>query len=243
MFSIKVKNTVPLQLRKFAVLANKTIGAAILEEARFLAQRLLKLTPPKNAKEGKNRVENDIGKVYLSSSWFLEKFSFKNQTFGDRVKDIIRRKDQTALQDAFEKSPKLSRLHIEPFKDSIIKKFRTKGRVSDNVTPSSFPVSDEKGRKDYQKKKQSNVGLVKSGWANCLKALGGAVSGWLRKDGTGHIIDRTSDKTNPRVSLVNSVRYAAQLDRDKGISQAAMAGRARDLERKTQGMLDRIKKG
>lgn len=237
MFKISIDDTrAETKLRTFALLSGKKINEAVKEEAKLTAKRLMDLTPPKTASQGKKRVSIDIGKVYLASKWFTEVFNFTAVKFGEKIKELIRRKQESTLTKIFSKSAKLSQIHIEGFKKNIIQRFRKNGRVPKNVKPLSFPLNSEQARKAYEDKKKRLVGYVKSGWANCYKALGGTVSGWLNHSGTGHIVLKDDS-----VTLVNTVSYAAELDARKKIVATAISGRKRDLAKKIDRLMKDIK--
>ena len=239
MFKISVDDSkAETKLRSYAALAKKNIKVAVKEEAKLTAKRLMDLTPPKTASQGKKRVSIDIGKVYLQAKFFLEVFNFTFVKFGEKIKELIRRKEESTLTQIFSRSAKLVQIHIEPFKDSIIKRFRGKdGRVPKNVKPLSLPLNSESSRKAYEDKKKKLVGLVKSGWANCFKALGGTVSSWLGHSGTGRAIINEDS-----VTLINSVSYAEDIDRKKRIVATAISGRKRDLAKKIDRLLKDSKK-
>lgn len=232
-------NSIPAKnlLREYAKLAQQDIETAVKDEGRFLAQRLVALTPPKTAAQGKKRVSIDTAKVYLAAQWFSEIFNFTSQSFGDRVKELITSKDGGILSRIFQNTDKLKKIIIEPFNKSIIRRFRKHGRVSKNVTPHSLPLNDSAKRKQYEDAQKKKVGLVKSGWASALRDLGGSAPGWLNRSGTGKaIISPPGEKVS--VTLVNNVSYAADLER-KGIVRTAVAGRQKDLAGKIKSLLSR----
>jgi hypothetical protein len=238
MFKISVDDSkAETKLRSYAALAKKNINVAVREEAKLTAKRLMDLTPPKSKSQGAKRVSIDIGKVYLQGKFFLEVFNFTFVKFGEKVKELIRQKDASTLTKIFSRSAKLVQIHIEPFKDSIIKRFRKDGRVPKNVKPLSLPLNAESARKAYEDKKKKLVGLVKSGWANCFKMLGGNLPSWLSHSGTGRAIIKEDS-----VMLVNSVSYADELDRKKKIVANAISGRKRDLAKKIDRLLKQSKK-
>jgi hypothetical protein len=228
MITVKVVSKVETKLRTYAALANKSIKTAVHEEAKLTSKRLMDLTPPKSKAQGAKRVMIDIGKVYLQAKFFLEVFNFTAVKFGEKVKEFIRKKDASGLTKVFSRSAKLVQIHIEPFKEAIIKRFRGKdGRVPKNVKPLSLPLNAESARKTYEEKKKKLIGYVKSGWANCFKALGGSVPSWLSHAGTGHVrIDQDS------VTLTNTVSYAAD----------PLQGRKRDLSKKIERLLKDARK-
>jgi hypothetical protein len=223
-------------LRRYSVIAGKAIKEAIKEEARIIAQRLTAITPPKTSGQGKKRIESDIRRVYLDSSWFLETFSFKNKKIDERIKEAVRDKNQNDIEQTFQKSEKLRRIHVESFDADNHKRLRKNGRIGKGIAPYSFPLNEQNKVKAYIKQKQKAVGTAKSGWASCVKALGGTVAGWLNKAGLGRVI--ISDAF---VILINSAKNISELDSRGKFSQTILSGRDRDLAKKTEVALKNVK--
>ena len=235
MLSINIDSArLNLKLKEFAKTAGKELSVAVKEEAALVAQSLVKLTPPGKASEGKTRVAIDLGRVYLASKWFLDVFQFRRQKLGDKVKEAVRRKDAGTLETIFERSGKLRRIEIEPFNASRHKQLRKNGRVPQNWHPGSFPLSNESQTKRYERTKQKNVGLAKSGWATALRALGKSVAGWLDKGDTGAVKDDLKHPTKPSITLINKVSYFASLDQRKKIVATALRGRLSALQKKIE---------
>lgn len=222
------------KLREYAKLANKAAADAVKEEATFVAERLVKLTPPKKASEGKKRVAIDIGKVYLASKWFLEIFNFRNKQLDDRVKEGVRKKDSGELNEIFKKSGKLKRIVLEPFGSSRHKRLRKHGRIAKNWHPGSYPLNQQPAVKKYERQKAKLVGMAKAGWAAGLQALGKSVAGWINRQGVGAIKNDLKNQKRPSVTLINKVPYMADLDGRKKIIVTVLKGRQKALEKKMQ---------
>lgn len=222
-------------LRRYAVISGKSIFDAVKEESKIVAQKLTAITPPKSAKQGKVRVKSDIERVYLKSQWFTETFSFKNEKLGEKVKQAVRKKAAEILNTLFDRSPKLNRIHIESFDESIHARFRKKGRVPKGVAPFSYPLTDQSKVTAYVKQKETRVGSVKSGWAYCVKVLGGSVAKWVDKGNNGTVIKEEKEST---VTLINNVPYASEF---MGSYKFVLGNRERDLAKKTDNALKRVK--
>lgn len=215
-------------VRKYAVAVGKDINDAVKEEARLICQRIMQFTPPKNLSQGRRRVQSDIERVYLQPGWFEDTYNFQDERLAGRVKKLVRVKDEVVLEKIFDNSPKLSRIHIEPFNPAIHRKFRRNGRVGKGVAPFSFPLQQQGEVKSYTTKKQKNVGLVKSGWAACLIKLGGSVAGWLSKRPNNGSVQYLEDG----ILLTNRVGIAAAVDGKGQFARKAIQGRQRDLKKK-----------
>jgi hypothetical protein len=217
-----------LNVRKYAVAAGKRVSDAIKEEAKLICQRVMQFTPPKTQAQGRKRVKSDLERVFLAPAWFETTFQFQTELLGDRVKKLVREKNETSIQAIFKNNPKLDRVKIEQFDVTKHKKFRRNGRVGKGVAPFSFPLQDQGKVKTYTTKKQSNVGIVKSGWAACLLQLGGSVAGWLSKrSSNGRAVVKEHE-----VILINQVGFAASVDGKGQFAKKAIAGRERDLLKK-----------
>jgi hypothetical protein len=215
-------------VRKYAVAVGKDIDDAVKEEAKLTCQRIMQFTPPKNQAQGRRRVKSDIERVYLTPSWFEDTYQFSSERLGERVKSLVRGKQDVALDAIFENSPKLRRIHIESFSAATHKKFRRNGRVGKGVAPFSFPLQQQSQVKSYSDKKQKNVGLVKSGWGACLVRLGGSVAGWLSKRSSNGSVEYQPDG----IVMTNKVGIASQVDGRGQFARKALIGRQRDLQKK-----------
>lgn len=228
------------KLQEYKKLTGKSTKEVLLEQVKLLAKRLMDLTFPFSSKQGKKRVAIDLGKVYLANSWFEEKFQFRNQKLGERVKNLVRSKDQSALEEVFEKSDRLSKIHIEAFDPRRAEKARKNGRVT-YPAPYSFPLAEQGRVKQLVRKKQANVGLAKSGWGYCLKLLGGRVPGWLSKT-VGAVIDKSGLPAKAFITITNKVGYFASLDSRAKIVSRAMTGRAQAMIKSAERSLKRAGK-
>lgn len=226
-------------IRKYAKVAGKSLDDALEEEAKLTAKRLMELTPPKNAKQGKNAVRTDINKLFLRSRWFLDVFNFRNTKLDEQVKKNVRAKNEDGLREIFSRSEKLSQIRIQEFDSGRHKRFRNKrtGRV--NVkTPNSFPLGDEGDLEKYTKAKEQKAGRAKGGWSTCLGKLGGKVPAWLRRFSDGSVTKRLGT-SNPSIEITNLVDYARNLDARMNIVSRALSGRQKDLAKKIQVLLDK----
>lgn len=224
-------------LRRYAVIAGKSIMDAVLEESRLIAQKLVTVTPPKTSGKGKKKIADDISRVYLSSTWFLETFAFSNKKLDDRVKEAVRANNESTLTPIFEHSPKLKRIHIEAYNVDTLARFRKNGTVPKGVAPYSYPLSEQGKIRSLIKQKQKASALVKSGWATCVKKLGGTVAGWLGKTDNGNVIINKEDSS---VTLINSVSYAANLDARGNFSRMVLNGRDRAMATKIDITLKKL---
>ncbi len=223
------------KLRKYAVASKQTIQESLKEEARLIAQKLASITPPKTKAQGKRRVTGDIDRVYLSPKWFKEVFVFRHQNFGDRVKENIENLEIDKLRRMFYPSPRLSKIHIEPFDTGIIKRFRHNGRVGRGVAPYSFPLLDEGEKKSYIDRKNKMVGYAKSGWGYCVNALGGSVADWMNKGANGKVMIMPD-----MVVIINQTKTIYELDAKGRFSQYVIRGRDKDLAKKISKTLEGV---
>lgn len=224
-------------IRRYAIIAGKSILDAVKEEAKLIAQGLVKFTPPKKSKAGKDKIKSDIERVYLNSSWFLEDFTFTNQKLGEKVKGLVRAGSETELDEIFQRSDKLRRIHIESLDESTLSRFRKNGKVPKGVAPYSYPLTEQKRLKSLIKEKQKNSALVKAAWAACVKILGGSAPAWLDKGNVGTVQINEKEKT---VTLINHVSYAASLDGRGKFSAFVLRGRDKALSKKIEIALSNV---
>lgn len=228
-------------MRYFAAKLNRGVGETVKEQSRLLAENLRKLTPPANAKQGKNRVEADIKKVYLANEWFEQKFAFRNIKLKERIVDLIQKKDSRELNLLFFRSVALSRLEVEQFNRQRHERGRdSRGRVKYRQ-PVSFPVSGQGDVAAYTKQRQKAVGLVKGGWGQAVADLGGKSPAWLRRS-TGGARDYSSYAGNPHVILFNRAPYAAALSQRMNIVSRALAGRAKAMTKSADKQIAEAKR-
>jgi hypothetical protein len=187
----------------------------------------MRLTYPKSASQGKKRVAIDIGKVYLQNEWFENIFKFTNQKLQDRIVKLVYAKNEADLFAIFLHSPKLSRIHIEPFDPNRHTRARVKGRVN-YAAPYSFPLASQSKVKQYVSQEKKNVGLAKSGWGSCYEQLGGKPPSWLSRP-VGKVEDKSDTPNTPYIRITNKVSYFESLNDKADIVSRAMAGRAKSM--------------
>lgn len=229
------------KIQRYQQLTGKGMSEVVTEQAKLLATRLTKLTYPGSASQGKKRVEIDVGRVFLRNSWFEDTFQFHNAKLGDKVKSAVRAKEADTLRVIFDKSPKLSRIHIESFQPSKHKAARRDGRVN-YPAPFSFPLTEQGRVKKYIAERKRAVGTARSGWAAAERALGGSSPGWLTKEGTGGVENNAGNPESPSITLINRVSYFATLDRKANILSRALDGRGRDMIKSAEHQLARAAK-
>jgi hypothetical protein len=229
------------KLQRFQELTGKSLGDVLREQAKLLAERLMRLTYPKSASQGKKRVAIDIGRVYLQNEWFENIFQFTNQSLQTRITNLVRGRQQADLEAIFRNSPKLVRIHIEPFDPGKHKAARRGGRVN-LPAPFSFPLQSQSKVRKYVSQEKKNVGLAKSGWGSCFQQLGGSPPSWLARP-AGFVDDRSDSPDNPYITLTNKISYFEAIDSKGNIVSRALAGRGQSMIAAAERALDRAAKG
>lgn len=225
-------------IQEYVKLTNLEISDVLRQQGKFLAERLMKLTYPFGASQGKKRVAIDIGKVFLANEWFEDKFQFRNQKLNERVQNLVRRKEQADLEVIFNNSSRLRQLHIEPFDAARHKAARKNGGRVSYKNPFSFPLTEQSKVKKYAAEEKKNVGMAKSGWGYCWQLLGGSPPGWLKR-AVGTVEDNSKAVDSPYIILTNNVSYFYDLDRKSDIVGRAMAGRQTDMIKSAKYALER----
>lgn len=225
-----------LALYKYKETTGKGWQEVVKDQARLLAKRLCDLTPPYSKSTALKAVAIDIGRVYLINSWFEEKFYFKNAKLGERIKTLIKSKNTTGLDEIFEHSSRLKKIHIEAFNPDKLKLARKNGRVN-YKHPYSYPMAEQGGIKRLIAEKQRNIATAKSGWGVLYKQLGGNPAAWYSKP-VGILVDASYKPDNPFIILKNDVSYFKKLNDKLNITSKALLGRTEDIRKRCFKLLD-----
>jgi hypothetical protein len=229
MFNVRISTAqFTAKLAEYVKTTGKGLAVAVKEQAGLLAQALTKNTYPKSASEGKRRVEIDVKRVFLSSHWWENVFKFRQVKLGERVKQLVRARDEGDVGAVFGKSPKLSKIRIERFDPRQHEKLRRKGRVL-VPDPRSYPLKEQTKIRQYIRSKGKQVGIAKAGWAGGAARLGKPQPAWLNRSGKGDAVDKTANANNPTVILANRVGYFRDLDAKANIISRSLAGRAKAM--------------
>lgn len=208
-------------------------------QARLLAQRCQKLTPPDNQSQGYVTVTSDITRIYFPQS--------PNTYRTKSLNKIIRNDDRVAWNAAAEKfgtSHGLRGTTAIGFSPTLHRENRTRvGRVRrakyGNIGFVTLGPEAVKVR-NYIKEVKKRVGWAKGGWnagAMLVGAGGKPPPQWVTRHGTsgGYIIDDTAGP-DPSITIGNRTSWAKNSSSNaERVIRMAIAGRIRDMENYAEG--------
>lgn len=196
------------------------------DEGRLTGQLLMRITPPKTQKQGRERIAKDMGRSY---SLFLG-VKTTAEIRDPSIRQAAETGDYAALRNIADDIPIASLYTPERFSAPTHDASRNRqGRVQ---RPQRRSTADYAARKADLAKRQRDVGIAKSGWAVAVLRLGGRAAGWITRHGSrfGRLIDRR-DAPNPSITLENTSPWANRGEADRAV-QFAMNSRARSITSK-----------
>lgn len=211
------------QLRELRKAAHAMGKDLLTPQMRLLLEHIIKLTPPKNAAQGRAATTRDIHRA-------VKPFSI-HQYRDKRLESIIQKRDYTAFNRYFANIRGYS-----PMKNATADKWTpelhsrardNRGRVQSDKRRFVIGRSDLAEFRRYLKKKVANVGLGASGWLAALHLLGGRESGFVERHGTsgGAYRDNRAHPTMPSVAAINRTPWARRRDEGGRIIANALRGR------------------
>lgn len=219
-------------IARFAKATGKTMKQALREQARLLALRLIRFTPPDGQPQGKARVEKDIRKVFVGFTAPIRRHRVK----GEEVAQVWARKDGTVYgveMNLFRPDATFAemRAHHERYRGSNGTVTKAGGYQERQVGRWRFinrMVVPESTLADFIERKQANVGMAKGGWAAALEGLGGQASKWVAKwKRAGRFRDRLDDQGY--LLFDNRSPWGTNGARSARVVHNALASRARDM--------------
>lgn len=200
----------------------------ILEEARLLAQQIVKLTPPQSLAQGRGAVARD----FYRAVGVLDKNSFgkAKQEVREPMRELIRRKDNETLQTA---------LNEMDNRGWVVKRFDPTDHTSrrnryGRVAKKSFIMTtDGPAARKHLRRMQGAVGWAKGAWVAIIRACGGSVPSWYgrHESASGYAIVNPGE--NP---FVRAIARNIKIPGYQRMVDAALATR----ERITQRKIDRL---
>lgn len=202
-------------------------------QARLLAERCQRFTPPQNVGQGKAAVARDLTVIFKP----LDASTFKNAS----LKKIIRTDNRPAWDKAaanFRGSHNLQNTKAIGFSVAWHRQNRIsrgRGRRSKNGNLGVVTLGPEAREvRRYMRDKKEMVGWARAGWNAGIIGFGGIVAAkWVSKHGLGQgdFVNGTSSP-EPFVSVTNSTSWAKYGSEGEGnrILRNAISARARDME-------------
>lgn len=203
-------------LTEYAAASEEDAHTSMRHQARLLAMRLVRLTPPSKMGQGKKRVARDIRRAMRP----LRPIDFDNKS----ISNLIRKRDYDALRVIFERSgsnikemgPFDASKHIDAQKDGSVRR------------ATGYATADVKELNAYIRRKQGNVGKAKGGWAAGVMKFNGRVASWISKHvGEGSVTDNIA--TDGTITLRNHSAWASNHSKRDAVINTALSERARDI--------------
>lgn len=210
-------------LKEYATLREVEIPKAVLINGRLLAKELARRTQPFGTKNeaGKQRVENDIGKV-IKDDAHLSKMIDKveSDTIKQKLRSLLTRKNYRAIKEIFQNIGFLNKYDDM----EIVSSFRAHHQNARNArtgrTKSPGTLLIRNGNlESYIEETASRVGISKAGWAVAADALPPTVANrrssydfpsWVKANmekASGSAEDNTGNIAEPSVKLTNSTPW------------------------------------
>lgn len=209
------------------------------KQGQLLAEHCMKLTPPRNLKQGENAVARDISRVVVKREQGYLESVYNISGTETNVRQYLRnKKGQTYLVDIDEidlTGGKIAGWH-KARRDSRGRVLRATSKSNDKTIgrwrADNVLWAPAGEVESYIKLKQAVVGFAKAGWLKGYLALGGKrVSEWVARHGQnkGQFIDGRS-APNPSVTVRNVTAWGAKNDEAERITANAIAARARAMK-------------
>lgn len=208
--------------------ARVTPAQVIKEEARLVTENIIRLTPPKTNAQGRAAVKKDFSKaVGILDS---DSFGRAKQDIRERMRALIKRKDNVAIQEAMRKMDGRPWI-VKPFFPSD---HTTRRNKRGRVTQKSFVSTTDAGKaKKYLRELLGRVGWAKGAWVAALIATGGRAPNWYGRHASASGYALANFGENPSVSA--TARNIKIPNYQRMVSAAV-----RTRERITQRKIDRL---
>lgn len=162
-------------LVRYKIACGKSFQFVIKQQARLVAEKVLKFTPPAKQSVGNANIASDIGKVFadLGNTKWNDKSLNKMWRAGnfEGVKKALSNSANKDDMPIF----KYDKILKQPVKNIHKSAIGSRGRVPKNWQ-TRFAVGGKGELKKYIRQVQKNVGIARSGWLASLSKLGGQSS-------------------------------------------------------------------
>lgn len=209
------------ELVALAVAMGKDVSEVVEQQARLLVEELISVTPPfgslggreaigRQRKIGEAAVDRDLTHLF-SPLEDLDMYRSEGRV-GKRLRLLVRRGDFAALSSMMQYlrvgSPSMAEILPSSLADVHRAARDNRGHVRQNPRRNWVRRTDFAR---YKKSKKSRVLTLKAGWGAAARSLGAKFPAMLAKreiPGTGDVVNKTSDKTDPYVLMTNRANYA-----------------------------------
>ena len=218
--------------------AGQTGDAATLikDESRRLVKQAIKFTPPKTLAQGRNRIALDMGKLFSGLKPGMIRALQRARGHSSNEAWITTR-DGKKLRVRFEA--------IDPAGHGMAKfhrahrdrrgRARTAKRASKTVWNAGYIVS-ERALKQFTRRQQAKVGLMRGAWLPAYHQLGGRGSSWFERHAASGLGHGTSNLTGtkPTVTIQNG---APGIARFRSTFRRVLAARGEAISKRVRLIL------
>lgn len=212
-------------LNTFVHEMNANAVLLLKEEMRLLLRDVIRFTPPKNLRQGKQAVESDIQKAV----GLLDQNSFGRAREEIRLpmRELIRRKDNETLQQA---------LRDMDGRNWIVKSFDKQDHISrrnryGRVRRKSFVMTTDRiAYNKYVREVQRRVGLARAGWLRAAEGVGLKLPSWVRRH-AGYAKGGYSEPSPNRLEIVSRNGSVKIPNYQQRIVQVALNARRISIEK------------
>lgn len=216
-------------LRTFSKQYGVSMREVMVDQFRLIVNQLVRMTPPKNLKQGRQSIERDLNKAFvpLDEAKALE---FMEKNFKDRVPGHVF--DSEGDMASFHAARRGGRGKVR--KSGVIARF---GDLK--IYDKRYVRSRDFRR--YLREVNRRVGILKSGWMAAVNKFGGKAPNFVSRHGAGHgtAADRMDRNGNGYLEAVNKVPY---IGRHRTLLSSAVKGRERAVTQHFDRELKRLAK-
>src|SRR5579884_778173 len=223
-------------LIKWMATFGKNARESIKVQGRFLGERLIAFTPPRNQKQGRDRVRKDIQKIIMGiDDEQFDKIHYVLKGDTNIVRAFVNKQGVVYGVDKQNYMPNATAEDLSKFHQA---QRDQRGRVSEAGQKTrdigrwkfiTMLVAPQGVVADYIATVSDRVGRGRGGWAEGVLRLKGKVAQWVAVHArtAGEFRD-FSESPNPSIEFVNKSEWASGGDQDR-IMENAINARIRDI--------------
>lgn len=243
------------ELGKMLDRSKKSAPEVVKQQAKLFVRDVVRMTPPmtdgkrptqeslnEQKRAGEKAVVRDIGRVFttatgltvskaqsgtFSESELVNAFDFRSQELSDRVVNLARKGDVSAIRELV-KDSKLPLFGVAAAPDPAMhNRQRKRGKVSSRRTQ-RFLITSAPSVRAYVRQRLKEVGKAKAGWARAAATLGVNLPNWIAGKASPGLCDVSSlnNPTKPSLTVGNLVDYIQATGARLRIIQRAIDFRA-----------------
>lgn len=231
--------TLAEKYRFYGSLRGFDMRGVVLEQSRSYGRRLVRDTPPRTRKQGRDRVVAQLRRLFFDPGPQNLTQKIKNPLLRKRIHQLVAAQNISGLQKLLDNmgidakviaGSELKRVH-EANRNSV-------GNVRKKVD--SHWVIERGSLAQYIERKRSHVGMGKAGWAKGQIAAGGKAANWIttHTSRVGQFKDRSGLANNPFFEITNDTAWGSGGHAER-VMRSGVIAQAKAFERALLFALDR----